>query len=129
MKILLSIKPEFVSKILEGSKRYEFRKGIFKNESVTSVVIYSTLPVGQVVGEFNIESVLQDEPSSIWEKTSSYSGISKTFFDEYFQERSTAYAIEIGKVVKYDEPMSLQKFSEILGKTISAPQSYCYLPS
>ncbi|MCG9949150.1 ASCH domain-containing protein [Providencia rettgeri] len=129
MKILLSIKPEFVSKILEGTKRYEFRKGIFKNESVTSVVIYSTLPVGKIVGEFYIEGVLQDDPNAIWRKTSSHSGISKSFFDEYFQERSTAYAIEIGKVVKYDEPMSLKKFSELLGKTISAPQSYCYLPS
>ncbi|EMG9341603.1 TPA: ASCH domain-containing protein [Proteus mirabilis] len=129
MKVLLSIKPEFVSKILEGSKRYEFRKGIFKNESVTSVVIYSTLPVGRVVGEFYIKRVLQDKPHSIWEKTSSHSGISKHFFDQYFQERCTAYAIEIGEVIKYDDPISLKKFSEIVGKKITAPQSYCYLPS
>lgn len=129
MKVLLSIKPEFVSKILEGSKRYEFRKGIFKNESVTSVVIYSTLPVGQIVGEFHIDGVLQDEPHSIWKKTCSYSGISKNFFDQYFKEKSTAYAIEIGKVIKYDEPISLKELSEIVGKTITAPQSYCYLPA
>ncbi|WP_109409348.1 ASCH domain-containing protein [Proteus genomosp. 4] len=129
MKVLLSIKPEFVSKILEGTKRYEFRKGIFKNTSVTSVVIYSTLPVGQIVGEFHIKGVLQDKPHSIWEQTESFSGISKKFFDKYFQERNTAYAIEIGRVIKYDEPISLKEFSEKIGKNITAPQSYCYLPS
>ncbi|WP_338106972.1 ASCH domain-containing protein [Morganella morganii] len=85
MKILLSIKPEFVSKILEGTKRYEFRKGIFKNESVTSVVIYSTLPVGKIVGEFFIEGVLQDDPNSIWKKTCSHSGISKSFLMNIFR--------------------------------------------
>ena len=31
MKVLLSIKPEFAEKILNGTKRFEFRKGIFKN--------------------------------------------------------------------------------------------------
>ncbi|WP_458031134.1 ASCH domain-containing protein, partial [Providencia stuartii] len=96
MKVLLSIKPEFVSKILEGTKKYEFRKGMFKNSSVTSVVIYSTLPVGQVVGEFSIEHVLEDTPPSIWKITEEYSGISKSFFDEYFQEKSKAFAIQIG---------------------------------
>ncbi|HEI8949465.1 TPA: hypothetical protein SLH21_001233 [Morganella morganii] len=128
MKVLLSIKPEFVKKILEGTKKYEFRKGIFKNSSVTAVVIYSTLPEGRVVGEFCIEHVLEDHPKTIWQATKRYSGISKSFFDDYFQERKTAYAIRIGDVYKYDEPISLAKFSEIIGKKITAPQSYCYLP-
>ena len=30
MKILLSIKPEFAEKIFSGSKKYEFRRRIFK---------------------------------------------------------------------------------------------------
>ncbi|WP_272683275.1 ASCH domain-containing protein [Providencia sp. PROV156] len=129
MKVLLSIKPEFVSKILEGTKKYEFRKGMFKNSSVTSVVIYSTLPVGQIVGEFSIEHVLEDTPPSIWKITEEYSGISKSFFDEYFQEKSKAFAIQIGNVHEYDEPISLAELSEKLGKKITAPQSYCYLPA
>lgn len=31
MKVLLSIKPEFAERIFNGSKKYEFRKVIFKN--------------------------------------------------------------------------------------------------
>lgn len=32
MKVLLSIKPEYVEKILDGTKKFEFRKGIFKTQ-------------------------------------------------------------------------------------------------
>ena len=38
MKVLLSIKPEFVRKIFLKSKKYEFRKVLFRKE-VESVII------------------------------------------------------------------------------------------
>ncbi|HIE6453056.1 TPA: ASCH domain-containing protein [Serratia marcescens] len=124
MKVLLSIKPEYVDRILDGSKKFEFRKGIFKNEMVKSVVIYATMPVGMVVGEFDIADVIEDKPSIVWNKTKKYAGISKDFFDLYFNSREKAFAIKIGNVRKYDEPMMLSA----LGKNITAPQSYRYLP-
>ena len=40
MKVLLSIKPEFADKIFNGTKKYEFRKSIFKNKDVDTVVVY-----------------------------------------------------------------------------------------
>ena len=55
MKILLSIKPEFVEEIFSGRKKFEYRKAIFTNKKVTSVIVYSTMPVGKIVGEFTIE--------------------------------------------------------------------------
>lgn len=125
MKVLLSIKPEFAEKILDGSKRFEFRKGIFKNNMVKSVVIYATMPIGMVVGEFDIENIIQDKPSEVWKLTKKYAGISKEFFDCYFDSREKAVAIQIHNVKKYDKPVSLSS----LGKNITAPQSYRYLPS
>ncbi|HDU3828587.1 TPA: ASCH domain-containing protein, partial [Klebsiella pneumoniae subsp. pneumoniae] len=62
MKVLLSIKPEFAEKILDGTKRFEFRKGIFKNQEISIVVIYATMPLGKVVGQFQIETILSGEP-------------------------------------------------------------------
>ena len=38
MKVLLSIKPEFAEKIFNGTKKYEFRKSIFKNKDVDKVI-------------------------------------------------------------------------------------------
>lgn len=123
MKVLLSIKPEFVEKILSGEKKYEFRKKLFKRQSVKTIVIYATMPIGKVVGEFDIDHVISDEPNLVWEKTKKYAGVSKSFYDEYFEEKSLAFAIAVGKVTLYDEPKSLNYF----GKNIVAPQSYRYL--
>ena len=37
--VLLSIKPEFAYKIFDGTKKYEFRKQIFKDSSVKKVIV------------------------------------------------------------------------------------------
>lgn len=123
MKVILSIKPAFAEKILDGTKRFEFRKCGFTSLDVETVVIYATKPVGKVVGEFSIVEVHKDEPSRIWEKTKDHAGINKRFFDEYYQNRDIAYAIAVGTVTKYDEPMELAT----LGPDITPPQSYRYL--
>ena len=54
MKVLLSIKPQYVESILSGKKSYEFRRMIFAAQ-IDTVVIYATKPIGRVVGEFGIE--------------------------------------------------------------------------
>ena len=51
MRVLLSIKPEFVSSIFKGEKRFEYRRTIFKSP-VERVVIYETSPTKKIVGEF-----------------------------------------------------------------------------
>jgi predicted transcriptional regulator len=123
MKVLLSIKPEFVDRIFDGSKRFEFRKNLFKRDGINKVVIYSTMPVGKVVGEFEIKSIFLDEVAKLWSRTSKHSGISQSFFDEYYQGKEKGVAIQIGKLTKYSEPLPLSH----LGANITAPQSYRYL--
>jgi len=44
MNVLLSIKPKYVEKIVNGEKQYEFRKRIFRNKNVRKAFIYSTSP-------------------------------------------------------------------------------------
>ncbi|WCD79609.1 ASCH domain-containing protein [Pseudomonas sp. TUM22785] len=123
MKVLLSIKPEYAEKILQGVKRYEFRKNIFKNRDVRTVVIYATMPVGKVVGEFDFDEVLSGSPSVIWSETREFSGISKSYFNSYFKGRETAHAIKVSVVRRYGTPLALNKFVP----SGSAPQSYRYL--
>ena len=83
MKVLLSIKPEFVKEIFEGRKKFEYRKSIFTKD-VTSVIVYSTKPEGMIVGEFKVKKVLHESPEKLWDDTHDYSGITKAFFDEYY---------------------------------------------
>lgn len=122
MKVLLSIKPEFVQKIFFRSKKYEFRKVLFKKD-VESVVIYSTMPVGRIVGEFTIKNILSDTPVNVWEQTKAYAGINYEYFSQYFWGRQLAHAIEIGELIKYE--VEIDPFRDF--PDFVAPQSFRYI--
>lgn len=122
MKVLLSIKPEFVDKIFNGTKKYEFRKSLFKRDDISTIVIYASSPLKCVVGEFEIDMILSDKVDSVWEKTKEYSGITKEFYYSYFQNKKIANAIKIGKVIKYKKEKCLSDY-----KILQAPQSFCYI--
>ncbi|MBQ8465511.1 MAG: ASCH domain-containing protein [Alphaproteobacteria bacterium] len=123
MKVILSIKPEFVEKIFSGEKRFEYRKSIFKQRDIDTIIIYSTMPVGMIVGEFKFKTIHADSPKMIWKETKKYSGITKDFFYDYFKNKETAFAIEIEKVHKYKKPLN----PYTIFTNFTAPQSFCYL--
>ena len=117
MKVLLSIKPEFAKRIFDGSKKYEFRKAIFKNPHVTTCIVYASSPVKRVIGEFEIETILIDTPENLWRKTHEFSGISEELFFDYFAGREMGYAIKIGKRSRYEDLHCLNR---------RPPQSFYY---
>lgn len=123
MRVLLSIKPEFVERIFEGTKKYEFRKSLFKRDDVTIVVIYASSPIKRVVGEFEISEILSEDVDALWKRTKDYSGVTEDYYNTYFFMRKIANAIRIGNVVRYDQPKSLSDYN-----LVRAPQSFCYLP-
>lgn len=122
MKVLLSIKPEYVEKIFAGTKKYEFRKSLFKKNDVKYVVIYASAPIKRVVGEFEIKNVFSDDVDVIWDRTKKYSGITKAFYESYFQNRKKANAIQIGNIKKYEKTKLLSDYN-----IKQAPQSFCYI--
>lgn len=120
--ILISIKPEFVEQIKKGLKHFEYRKVLFKDESIKTMYIYSSAPVKKVVAVCQIKRVICSSPNEIWQLTSKASGITKVFFDSYFEGREKGYAIEIENIIFYDEPMTLSHLN-----VKRAPQSYQYV--
>lgn len=122
MKALLSIKPEFVNEIINGHKKFEYRKKIFKKD-VDTVVIYASMPVGKIVGEFTIDKIINKSPNEVWAETKEYSGISFEFFTDYFEGREEAYAIQIKEFHKYDVP--IDPYEEL--NNFVPPQSFRYL--
>ena len=122
MKVLLSIKPEFAEKIFNGTKKYEFRRSLFKNQNIKTVVVYASSPVQQVIGEFDIDKILNDNLHILWNKTKEFSGISEKFFFEYFNNKEKGYAIQIKKVKRYERALSLKD-----DFNTTPPQSFMYL--
>jgi predicted transcriptional regulator len=120
--VLLSIKPQYADKILNGDKRFEFRRLLYKSPNVKKIVIYATSPVMKVVGEFGVAQVHSMNLEELWEQTMEYSGIEKHFYDSYFAGKNVGHAIEIKDARRYKNPKLLKDYN-----ISHAPQSFVYL--
>ena len=105
--VLLPIQPRYATPILEGLKRVEFRKRAFRRE-VSHVVVYSSSPVKQVVGFFDILGIDEAPPAQLWRRYSRVGGILREDYDRYFSR------CEGGGDISPE---------------LRAPQSYAYLSS
>ncbi len=124
MNVLLSVKPKYAEKIVEGKKKYEFRRAIFKIQNIEKVYIYSSSPVSKIVAAFEIKKILKDSPEKIWILCQKNAGISKKDFFDYFKNSEQAFAIEIGSVDSFKE--HIDPFEVI--ENFKPPQSFYYLP-
>ena len=119
--ILLSIKPEYAERIFSGSKKYEFRKRL-ANRAVNKILMYSTAPIMKVVGEVQIIETISASPTTLWECTKKYAGISRDKYREYYKGCNVAHAYRLGQVTRYEIPKEISEF-----KISSPPQSFVYL--
>ena len=120
-KMLLSIKPEYVDKIVSGKKKYEFRK--FRcREGIDTIVIYATAPIKKVVGEVALVDIIEGDVEHVWRKTRDFGGILEKDYKAYYEGRKVAIAYKLGKVTLYDKPVGLKD----LGLDY-VPQSFAYI--
>lgn len=120
-RMLLSIRPQYVEEIINGTKKYEYRK-VRCREKVDRILIYATAPISQVVAEVVVLGIMEDSPRKVWNETKDFSGISMSFFYEYFRGRETAVAYHLGEVEEFPEPKLLEDFG-----IMNAPQSFMYI--
>lgn len=122
MEVILSIKPKFAELIFQGEKKYEFRRSIFKDKRVKKVIVYASSPISKVIGEFEIDDVLNEKLDRLWTTTKDYSGISREYYKQYFKGKITGYAIKIKRPKRYQNWFSIE---EEFG--IRPPQSFAYV--
>jgi predicted transcriptional regulator len=121
MKVLISIKWAYSERIFTGTKRYEFRKTIFRNTKIKTVVMYVTAPVKQVVGEFDIKRIIKDTPVNLWKEAGNYAGIYEEAYLDYFRGYEHGYAIEIEAVRRYEPYLRLCELH-----CGPPPRNFCY---
>ena len=119
--ILLSVKPEYIEEILNGTKRYEFRKARCKRQ-VDKIILYAKAPISQVVAEVEVVEVLEDNLDIIWHRTKDFSGITKQSFNQYYRGKSSAVVYKLGVVTKYTQPKRLSDLG-----IDKPPQSFVYV--
>jgi predicted transcriptional regulator len=120
---LLSIRPEYVERILNGTKRVEFRKTRISSD-LKYVVVYCTSPIKRIVAFFKVAAVVEGVPGSIWSQYRKVAGVSHAFYRDYFENSHHAVAIEVDQVFPLASPMRLHDLDDML----SPPQSFQYVP-
>ena len=122
MNLIISIHPQYAQSILDGSKRYEYRKMIPIRNDIDRVYIYATKPIQAIIGEFTLDGIISDTPQKVWDITARHGGITEAFFNDYFKSRNKAYALKVGDVIKYDVPIDPK---EVI-TDFTPPQNFMY---
>lgn len=122
MKVLLSIKPEFAEKIFSGEKKFEFRRAIFKDKSVKTILVYASAPVQKVIGEFEIEEIVCQDIETLWKTTQSHAGITYEYFATYFEGKDQGFAIKIKNLRRFKIAQCIKKDYQLV-----PPQSFVYV--
>ncbi|HUS75720.1 MAG TPA: ASCH domain-containing protein [Methanothrix sp.] len=123
MDVLLSIKPRFVEAIIDGRKKYEFRKNKFAKTDINCAYIYSTSPIKKIIGVFKINNIIEDRPSALWEQLKDHAGISEVEFFDYFRNKKVGFALEIKEVERFENPLD----PKVIIPDFVPPQSFCYM--
>lgn len=122
MSVLLSIKPKYIEEIEKGSKLYEFRRVIFK-QNTEEIYVYATAPIKQIVGKICVDKIIEDTPKNLWSNFKKNAGIGKKDFFEYFSGKEKGYAIKIKHFEPFDKPID----PYLENPKFVPPQSYAYI--
>ena len=64
--LLLSIKPEFVQKILDKQKTIELRKAKPQLNIGDFILVYESSPTKSLVGWFEVQEIIYEETQVLW---------------------------------------------------------------
>jgi len=120
--LIISIKPCYVKKIIDGTKKIEFRKCIMRRK-VRRIYIYETSPKMKIIGYFLYSGYDEGTPEEIWEKYSSESGLTKQEFYSYYENAERAIAIRIKNLEIFKEPLDPNEVFE----DFVPPQTFKYI--
>lgn len=121
--VLMSIKPVYAELIKSGQKTIELRRIAPKVNTGDVLVIYESSPVKRVTSFCEIESMVVTEPSKLWEIAKNTVGLTYDSFLKYFDGKTQAVGIKLGRVQRLSNPKELC----VISKDLKAPQSYRYL--
>lgn len=123
--IVLSIKPVYSEKILEGRKTVELRRRFpVSGPNGTLAYIYSTSPAKAMVGTASIRDVLKLPVEQIWTEFESTAFIERAQFDKYFDGLEHGFALVFDDVKTFSRPLPLSELREKFG--FEPPQSFLY---
>jgi predicted transcriptional regulator len=96
---LVSVRPQYAMKILDGEKTVELRRRFPDSHSVgATVFLYSSSPICALVGRAKIRDVQKLSVSELWKEHADAACISRKDFYRYFSGVKFGFAIMLGAV-------------------------------
>ena len=122
---ILSIRPEYADKIVDGLKRVELRRR-FPYGTVTGarIYVYATAPIQAVIGYATIRTVERLPVEQIWLKYHDVACITREDFAAYYQNVSSGYVVLLRDPVRIRRPIKLEVLKSEINFT--PPQSFAY---
>lgn len=103
--LLLSINPEHVLRIFEGSKHFELRKSL-PTTDFGRVYLYETGGAG-IVGWFDVGRIIKKSIGELWTDVGNAATTRERFFN-YFALSKEGFAIEIRNASRFAKPVSME---------------------
>jgi predicted transcriptional regulator len=123
--VVLSIRPTYVERILDGRKTVELRRRFpVVTQDGAVALLYSTSPIQSIVAVAILQSVTELSTASLWRQFGFAAAVTKDEFDSYFQGVRRGYALRLTSVRQLEKPIHLTDLSAKF--EFSPPQSYCY---
>ena len=124
--LLLSIRPRYVDKILDGTKRVELRKTRPRIQSGDLVLIYATSPISALVGAFRASSVQVHSTEQLWAQVRQSAGITREEFETYYNGFQIGVGIFFDDVMPLECPVGLDHVRDVW-PGFHPPQGYLYV--
>ncbi len=122
---VLSIRPTYISRILEGTKTVELRRRFPEAPNPqTILILYSTSPVQSIVGYARLENVVGLGLGELWAQFGKAAAVTKDEFRGYFAGADRGFALRLKGVTAFKNPIHLTDLCDEFD--FSPPQSYCY---
>lgn len=104
--VLLSIDPEYAEAILDGEKRFEYRRTVPDRHPPYREVLYATAPVSAAIGAAYVGNVLAMRPIDLVDATVDGTEHDSARVLEYFEGTDFGYAQRIDSTERFDLPLS-----------------------
>lgn len=124
--ILVSIRPEYVARILTGEKRVELRRTFpSRVASGGTMLIYETTPRRAIVASCEVSGVEDLPVETIWRRYRAVAGIDRAQFDAYYRGSEAGVVLRLGEVraAKREIPLARMRATYEL----TPPQSFAYI--
>ena len=124
--LLLSIQPEYATKIFNGTKKVELRRNRPRLKENAWVFVYVSTPVKALVGAFQVDHIVEAAPHHLWRMVRNEAGLTRKQFAEYYEGATRGYGIFLKEAKELSEPITLEDLREAWSG-FHPPQIFRYL--